>query len=336
MALEPEKTHYEQVIDTFTFDDQCSIKIPKSVREVAFDLSVDIVIKSVARVPYKNYKILPETSFYGYCVIVLEDMTEIHQIIEQPRQRLYYYRVHEAFAQWHNYLTADFLARIIRQTQDLICNVSSILGSSCVDTPCEAPPEFEFVEVPIREVYIECPYGTSFELEVSFTKARPFTNLCDGTFAPVSGMTDGSKDAGLPSSGMQPVVAPDPNNPFNGTTPPSTSAELGGFYNGGKEESIGLSDPNNSLFQPVQWDVTFTNACGESVVTRVTYGYGVVPSKIVVHPSYPYGSDVNTCANGSTAITPGPSYGISLNGSADILNTPYGGGWRNITFSKVG
>jgi hypothetical protein len=339
VALESERTGYEQVIDKFIFDDESSIKIPKSVRKKAFDLSVDIKIISIAREDYKNYRVLPPTSFFGHVVLVMEDFTEIHIKIEQPRQRLYYYRIREAFEQWHAYLVADYLGRVIKQTQNLICTVSGILGAPCAEVPCEAPPEFRFVEVPIREVYVRCPYGTLFELEVAYTKPLLFTNLCGGTFSPDSGIPDGAKDGGLPANGIQPAIANNPDSPFAGQPSPSSPAELGEYYNHGKEDTVERVDPTNVAVVPdppgtVYWVKVigrqkrpgFPSGCANQ--RTETFHYARTKDQVV--ESVRAGTPFSTGCGADTSS----AYYLTLTGSAEFDLGQNDGGAHTITLEK--
>ena len=267
--------------------------------------------------------------------LVKQDCLDLKIPIKFPRQRIYEGRVPEAYEQWNDLINFDYTRAYFLAVGESLQSLGTALGAGSIPSIfCCSLPIPSWQELSLREVYFHPPIGTQYEIEVSWIRPIPYEDSCGTSFTGYSQMEDGDKDSGLPSDGIQPNVAEDQDDPYEGLPPETTNAAQGAFANN-KVPSFDEVDPNNEPFQPLQWDVTFTDACGVSTTTRATYGYGITPAKIVVHPSYPYGSDVNTCAGGNTVITPGPSYSITLNGSTDALNVPYGGGWRNITFAQV-
>lgn len=331
------KALYEETIKTFTFRDSDGITIPKSVREEAYTLAVDIVIISTARETYKNYTVNPAEGFYGNATLIMQDMCEIKIPIKMPRQRLYYGRVPEAFAIWQSLVDWSYFQSYMIAIGESLVSLGTALGASFVPSVnCCSLPDRSWVELPLREVYFKAPFGTQFQIEVSWYKALQIVDGCGDIRNPKSKITDGDKDGGLPSNGVQPNIADNPNNPFGGLPPASNDAEQGDFANN-KSNGLNGIDPNNLPNQPVNWLVTFFNACNDAFPTNATYGYGITPQKIDVTRGYNYAGDVNTCRDGSTRTNvPSPSYGISIDGGlTDVLQTPYGGGWRNITFQRL-
>lgn len=221
----------EEIIEIFTFDDTDTIKLPKAVREVAFSLAVDIEIVSVKQETYKNFKSSPANSFYGYATLTQRDYNDIIIPLEQPRQRIYYHKNEMAHTSWHNlYL---FLLEIEDKRylyDDRLTLIDNELGidSSPVNIICPVKPIWE--ETTLREIYIKCEKGTRFKIELSYWQAKPM-EVGGCVYDGKSGIIDGDKDNGLPATGSQPQVAPNPNNPFGGLPPKSSPSELGQFLN---------------------------------------------------------------------------------------------------------
>lgn len=241
MATCPQvKALYEETIRTFTFRDSDGITIPKSVREEAYTLAVDLVIISTAREVYKNYTVTPAEGFYGNATLVMQDMCEIKIPIKMPRQRLYYGRVDEAFIQWQSLVDWSYFQTYMTAIGESLASLGTALGVSFVPpTNCCSLPDRSWVELPLREVYFKVPFGTQLQIEVSWYKALQITDGCGDIRNPKSKMTDGDKDNGLPADGVQPSVAPNPANPFSGLPPVSTDAEQAGFAN---SKTNGLND----------------------------------------------------------------------------------------------
>ena len=241
MAVCPEvRAIYEETIRTFTFRDSDGITIPKSVREEAYILAVDIVIVSTAREVYKNYTVTPAEGFYGNATLVMQDMCERKIPVNMPRQRLYYGRVDEAFIHWQSLIDWSYFQTYMTAIGESLVSLGTALGASVIlPTNCCSLPDRSWVELPLREVYFKAPFGTQYEIEVSWYKALQIVDGCGNIRNPKSKTTDGSKDSGLPADGVQPNVAPNPNNPFGGLPPASTDAEQGGF---GNSKTNGLND----------------------------------------------------------------------------------------------
>jgi hypothetical protein len=243
---------YIEQIETFTFRDSDGITIPKSVREEAYTLAVDIVIVSTDREVYKNYTTTPAEGFYGNATLVMQDFCERKIPINMPRQRLYYGRVVEAFEIWQSMVDWSYFQSYMQAIGESLLSLGTALGANGVPSinECCFPPR-AWVELPLREVYVKTPFGTQYKLEISWYKPVQIVDACGKVQNGKSKQTDGSKDNGLPSDGVQPSVAANPNSPFAGLPPASTDAEQGAFANskaaGNLAASGGLDrvDPKN-------------------------------------------------------------------------------------------
>lgn len=222
---------YEEIIKTLNFRNQSALKIPKEVREIAYTLAVDIEIKSVARDGYKNYKSNPSHGFYGYAILVMQDFTELKIEIENSRQRLYYGTLPSAFVNWYQF----YLFNLVKEYWKFLFNtklqrLESAAGVSVPASTFDCAIAPSFIELPLREIYIKCANGTSYEIEVSHYRAKP-VDYEGCLYSGKSNQTDGDKDTGLPSTGVNPKVALNPNDPFNGLPPVSNNADLGAYRN---------------------------------------------------------------------------------------------------------
>lgn len=232
---------YARTIAPFFFREKGAITIPKSVREKAYALSLDIEIQSIANDGYFSYKSNPANSFFGYVVLVMEDFSEIEVPISLARQRLYYGIVSEAFVSWRNlylwFATQVYWKDLFEYRLELI---DAALGVSANPRVYDCPSNNKWLELPLREVYVKCPYGTRFLLEVAYWNPIPI--VYDGcSFDGRSGQPPDKKDSGLPPNGFQPNRAENPNRPYSGFPLPSTDGELGDFKN---DKSNNLDNPN--------------------------------------------------------------------------------------------
>ena len=242
------KAIYEETIRELTFRNSDAITIPKNVRENAYTLAIDIVIISTAREVYKNYGVSPAEGFYGNATLVMHDMCEIKIPVKMPKQRLYYGRVDEAFLFWQSLVDwTYFQAYFSALGKDLI-PIGNALGISYAPAPfCCSLPDRSWIELPLREVYFNCPNGTQYKIEISWYKALQIMDGCGNIRDPSSKMADGDKDSGLPLDGVQPNVASDRNNPFLNLPTPSTYEEQGGFAN---PKINGLDNVGSDNFPP--------------------------------------------------------------------------------------
>lgn len=246
MAVCPEvKAIYEETIKEFTFRNSDGITIPKDVRENAYTLAIDIVIVSTRREVYKNYGVSPAEGFYGNATLVMQDMCELKIPVKMPRQRLYYGRVAEAFQIWQSLVDWSYFQSYMTAIGESLVSLGTALGAGFVpSTNCCSLPDRSWIELPLREVYFNCPNGTQYKIEVSWYKALQITDGCGNIRDPRSKTVDGDKDTGLPPNGIQPNVATDSQNPFANLPLPSTNAEQAGFSNS-KLDNLDNIDPNN-------------------------------------------------------------------------------------------
>jgi hypothetical protein len=250
--MAPSFAGYSELIKTFYYQEEGAFSIPKQVRERAFILAVDIEIISVAKENYVNYKSKPAHGFYGYAVLVFQDHSEIQIPITQPRQRLYYGRLPEAFAnEYALYLNAVTLNALLSIANDLLVPIGAQLGLSISASPpfCPTPPPW--IELPLREGYIKTSFGTTFALEFSYWVSNG--NIYgECSYDGKSGQNDGEKDSGLPPS-VQPQRPINPSSPYTGFPSPTPDNEKLGFQNskGGL-----LDDPNpDNAQEEARWYV---------------------------------------------------------------------------------
>lgn len=233
----------EHIID-YTFRENGAIFIPKAYRKRAVIMQVDIKVVSVARELYLNYESSPAEGYYGYATLVMRDFCLPPIQISQPRQTLYYARLENAIVNWAAYIAQIRAQENFKGIESLICTVIGQLGGACVDNPCVplAIPVWE--EIPLREVYVNCHYGTQFEIELSYIDMNDVIDNCGNYVRAESGWSDGDKDNGLPPDGVAPSKAADPNNPYIGLPPVSTTDELG-VLPPSKQNNLDDTNPGN-------------------------------------------------------------------------------------------
>jgi hypothetical protein len=237
---------YQEEIKTIVFRQDDGITIPKSVREAAFELSIDVIVRSITKEPYKNYECSPPESFYGNATLVFQDCLELKVPLKFPRQRIYYGRVPEAFEQWNALINFEYHRSAYL---DLICGTIVNLGIALgfevgLPTECCSLPQPTWRELPIREAYVNVAPGTQYEIEISWLYPVAFSDFCGTFYEGLSGQTDGDKDAGLPPNGIDPNIAENPSNPFAGLPNATSDFEQGGFSNS-KSANLGDRDPAN-------------------------------------------------------------------------------------------
>jgi len=239
-----------EVITTLIFRNKASVGIRKIKREKAYTQAVDIIITSIAYNLSENFKAEPPIQFYGYAVLVMQDCTEISIPIVSPRQRLYYGVQHEAIRQWRHWIEFYQLYQLHRFND---ISLASIMGALEIPYTENLPEikENEWIELPIREVYVKLQDKTQFELEFTQWEPIPFTDPIHGVeIDGKSNQADGDKDNGLPKDGIQPKKNA-PNSPFNQNPPPSSIQNAG--QNGFDlldSSKLGDSDPDNSVTVP--------------------------------------------------------------------------------------
>ena len=235
---------YQEEIKTITFQGDDEITIPKIVREQAYQLAIDVIIRSIPRETYKNYTVNPAESFFGNAVIVSQDAVSERIPIKFPRQRVYEGRVPEAFQMWNDLVNFEYHRSLAR---DLCAGTTVNLGVALgfevgLPTLCCSLPPIAWRELSVREVFFAMPYGTQYEVEISWIRPVAFSDFCGTLHEGNSGQVDGDKDTGLPSEGSFPRIAPDPDNPYNGLPPRTPDSEQLGF-SGSKTANIDDTDP---------------------------------------------------------------------------------------------
>ena len=281
MAVCPQvRAIYEETIREFTFRNSDGITIPKNVRENAYTLAIDIVIVSTAREVYKNYAVTPAEGFYGYATLVMQDACEIKIPVKMPRQRLYYGKVVEAFQIWQSLVDWSYFQSYMTAIGESLVSLGTALGVGFVPSiNCCSLPDRSWTELPLREVYFNCPDGTQYKIEVSWYKALQIEDACGNIRNPTSKMTDGDKDDGLPPNGTQPSVPSDPSNPFAGLPRSSSDAEQGGFANS-KSPNMNNTDSANIPDPTIDFGY-FAKISGTSVFPDTCQRYSFVSYRLI-------------------------------------------------------
>lgn len=311
----------EQVIDTFDFRNKGAIKIPKSKRSKAYIQAVDVIVNTIDFNLYENNKAIPNLQFYGYATLVFEDCLTLEVPLRFPRMRIYQQRNEMALSQWRrieeyyssSYQWFTFFFGLVAAGQD-----------PPLDPPPAQMPMTRFIELPLREVYVNVQDNCQFQIEYSQWQPIGFTAPDGRNFNGSSGQTDGDKDGGLPD-GIQPRRNP-ANEPFKGNIPVSTSIQLGEFKNDKLDNLNDVDDGN--LEQPVLWEFTFSfvflNNSGTAVSISCANGQkirvtGLTSDSITVR----YGTVVLGVATNGEKF-----YGCSLEWKGATVFT-FGAGIRN-------
>jgi hypothetical protein len=243
---------YQEEIKTIVFRGIDGITIPKIVRQEAYTLAVDIIIRSIARETYKNYECMPPESYYGAATLVMQDALELKIPVKFPRQRIYYGRVPEAFEQWNALVNFEYMRAYFLAVGESLQSLGTALGAGSVPAIfCCSLPEPSWIELPLREVYFHPPIGTQWEMEVSWIHPVPFSDSCDTFYEGFSRQVDGDKDDGLPPNGIFPNVAQNPNNPYSGLPATTPDSEQLGFSNS-KSANLDDLDPENEIDDPYE------------------------------------------------------------------------------------
>jgi hypothetical protein len=320
MAAPTAKAEYERFIETFTYREDDGIMIPKAIREKAYQLAIDIIIVSVAREQFLNFDASPPNGYYGKATLIFQDCAQKTIDLSQPRQRIYEGRVTEAFQFWdsliefeyHRYYY-DILPRFFDAllnalaelpTPPLVSGVIDLL-KELLAFDCLSIPDKPWLELPLREVYINILPRSQYKIEISYTQPIPFTDGCGNERNGKSFQTDGEKDDGLPPDGVMPSKAEDPNNPFSELPNPSSEQEQGSFANG-KSDSLGNVANSNIPVEniPDDWGyfVRLTNRsrfAAEQCRDGIYIFYGLVASGTtsISQVPTPNRSPVDECGN---------------------------------------
>lgn len=317
---------YIELIDRFVFRNQSAISIPKGVRERAFSLQVDIEIVSTDGNDFENSKSIPAYGFFGYATLVFRNYADIQIPITQPRQRLYYGRVTEAYSNWYQL----FLWQAHREWTKGLAVLLGLFGEALdlgeftvPSVPCL--PWSGFEELPLREVYVKTRRGTQYRIEVSHWRPVTRSGDTDCDYTPTSQQVDDTntsgtgRDDGLPPLGSQPQNAPNPDDPFAGLEPPSTASELGEYGNS-KDDNVDSPNPDNQAFPEgtgsIRWmkvesRVKRPDFVGGCAVTRIARDYYLVNDDTSLLSLVPVGS---TISNGCSGTLPSGGWTVQLTG----------------------
>lgn len=255
------KPEYEEFIETFSFRDFKSIKIPKRIREKAYILAIDIKIETTKREPYFNFICTPPKTLYGRCTLVMQNFPDKEIELSLGRQRVYYGRAVEAFEFWdtlHQYeyerwyynLLPRFFFNFLSALKEIellsFLSPAIDLVLSILEIECFSLPDKAWVELPLREVYISPNKNTSYKIEVTWVQPKKFTDGCGNERDGKSFQTDGEKDNGLPNQSNLPKDNSNNSNPFDGADPESNLSDLGDFANSkGNVNDLNDGDLNN-------------------------------------------------------------------------------------------
>ena len=259
MVQTPIDNGYSRIyVPKFRFRNLAALKIPKSVREVALDLAVEIEVVSVLKPPYYNYSVYPAESFHGYAVLVFYDY--IYKIIPLKfgRNSVYYERNDAGYNNWESFKSVCYSGYFSSRVAETIAELATALELIVTAPPCESVDFQGFPELPLREIYVKAPYGTNLAIEFHYERALAFQDACGKVTQPTSGKVDNAtKDNGLPTTGTQPQVAEDKDDPDKGFPPPTSEADLGDWNNMDKLPQDGY--PNSGLDQPNLANTPITN-----------------------------------------------------------------------------
>lgn len=266
--------------ERFTFNESGALTIPKTVRQKAYHISVDIEILSVAKQSYLNYKSVPAHGFYGYVIIVLRDMSVLKIPIENSRQRLFTETIHNAFSNWYSFYLNFKDRKLGSRNHSYLALIASQLDIVTLGEIPEAAIFGGFVETEIREVYIKTAFGTRFAIETSWYEPVPVKYNGVDHDGESQRTDDPEKDKGLPIE-TQPAVAENSSSPYAGYPEPSSGTDKAtgtGNWNNIRD-LLGLDNPNgaNVINQFVDdngdgFDDNLRSNC--TVTITVMYGNG--------------------------------------------------------------
>lgn len=238
---------YSRNIKNFTFREEGALTIPElSIlgslgRKTCYHLAIDVIIESITRIPYKNYRVKPATSFYGYATLVEQDCLLPPIELTFGRQRIYEKTITEAFQCWNNLAFWDNTEkRFAELMARLISGNTSIINVCDVDSY-----PFDFEDISLREIYIKCNPQTQFKVELYWVSPIPFTDDCgklqDGKSKKED---DPKKDKGLPPNGSNPKQN-SPSSPYSGNLPENNPPPDSPYRNN-KKNNLDNPDPDNT------------------------------------------------------------------------------------------
>ena len=216
----------EVIYPLLVFRNDAAFRIPKEIRERGYIQSLDLQVSSVDWNIYENGKALPPIQFYGYVQLVMQDACTIEVPIKFPRQRVWHIRIEDALSQWRDIHTwhngalewNEWFFNFFTQGQD-----------PPIPLPPIEYPDTNFVESPLREVFVKVKENCQFEIELTQWEPVPFTGRNAKTYDGKSRQVDGDKDGGLPVDGIQPRRNSS-DDPWAGNRNPSLPTPENGFF----------------------------------------------------------------------------------------------------------
>lgn len=238
-------------IERLRFRNKASIKLPKSGdfatlnRETCYKIAVDIVIESITKPDFRNFKTTPDHGFYGYATLIMRDCIAPKIQLEFGRNRIFEQRIVEAFDGWNS---LAFYLQTTKRFLELLANSLRVGDppSSLVNLCDINAFSVAWSEIDLREIYVNCTEDTQFRIELSWIAPEKFTDDCgkeqDGKSKEPD---DAEKDDGLPPDGTQPKKN-NPSQPFAGNNPVSPLGSNSPYYNP-KGDLLNQSNPDNAV-----------------------------------------------------------------------------------------
>jgi len=251
--------YYTRQFEKFSFRDRGGIKIPKGVRELNYQMSVDIIIETITAEKYSSNYVYPEKTHYGFATLVYQDCASLEIPVHQARQRIYEGRVEDAFVQWSNLINiALFHCAWYKHL------LLAIEKGNVEEYPQFSPMHTEWKELPLLEVLYEPVRHSQWRFEVEMTQPSSFADCLGFVQNGKSKQSDSPKDNGLPPDGTQPRRN-DPSDPFANTNPPDSA--LGtpwndpNVSNGNYNNTDPSNNPVNPNPRPIRIRVTWKQTC---------------------------------------------------------------------------
>jgi hypothetical protein len=199
-------------------------------------MQMDIVVKIVSAIDnhYYGYNSYPAHSVFGQATLVFNDGFERRLPLEFGSNTVFYQRQEAAFDCWELYKAYAHLKYDFYRETNVIGQLASNLGFTVTPTPYQSPEWVGFEEIPLSEIFIKCPFGTTFDITHSYIQASPFKDMDDLETFPISRRPKDPERQGVPPKGLQPAAVPNKNNPYAGAKEPSSPFQLGDFNNNAK------------------------------------------------------------------------------------------------------
>jgi len=232
--------YYTRQFEKFSFRDTGGIRIPKGVRELNYQMSVDIVIETITAEKYSSDYTYPDKTHYGFATLVFQDCASLEIPVHQARQRIYEGRVEDAFVQWSNLINiALFHCAWYKHL------LLAIEKGNVEEYPQFSPMHTEWKELPLLEVLYRPVYHSQWRFEIEMTQPSSFADCLGFVQNGKSKQQDSPKDSGLPPDGTQPRKN-DPNDPFAGNTPPDNALGTPWYDPNSRNGAYNNQDPNNN------------------------------------------------------------------------------------------